>query len=167
MSQDCLLVKARSLGPSSWHTMILQLFFTSTLCQGLGPSFLYRLMFALILFSAVVHSQTICTVFAILSGFQVIFFFSDRTNLISVLVQLLSVGSFTEDRLFNFTGGSPSRRPDPGPFSSAHHTCNLASRSFLTTSHIDVSFLALSTICNYVFIPVFICSMSLPLACKL
>lgn len=60
--------------------------------------------------------------------------------------------SFTEDRLFNFTGGSPSRRPAPGTFSSAHYTCNWASRSFLTTSYIDVSFLALSTICSYVFI---------------
>lgn len=42
---------------------------------------------------------------------QVISFFLDQNDHISVLIQLLSVGSFTEDRLFNFTSGSASRRP--------------------------------------------------------
>lgn len=61
--------------------------------------------------------------------------------------------------LFTFKGSRPSSGPAKGPFSSAHITCNFASRGFLTIPCIDASFIILSTIGNYVFIPVYICSM--------
>lgn len=117
------------------------------------------------MFFIVLYSQPICTLFVIVSVCQVILSHSDWTNLTFVLVQLLSIGYVhfhhapsQEFRLFTFKGSRPSRGPAKGPFSSAHVTCNFASRCFLTIPCIDVSFIILSTISNYVFIPAYICS---------
>lgn len=52
--------------------------------------------------------------------------------------------------------------PQRSQGSSAHFTCNFASRCFLTIPCIGVSSITLSTICNYVPLPAFRCSIFVP-----
>lgn len=159
-----LLMKVRSLDFLLWCTLMKQLFYIIS-SQRLGISFYYLLILALIpsVFT-VSYSQPICTVFVIVC--QVIFLHSGWISLTFILAQFLSVGYVhfhhppSQDRPFKRS--RPSRGPAKGHFSSTHLACNFASRGFLSIPHIDVSFIILSKINNYVFIPMFICSMFAP-----